>query len=98
MDILHYFALDQLFRERRKVRQKVYVVADLMGTRREGKILREKGGRWLVEFFPAEVDGVVVQTARRYLSLREFEIHPVDQQKFQEYIQTLQDIYTGTDA
>lgn len=98
MDILHYFALDQLFRERRKLRQKVYVVADVMGTPREGKILRERNGRWLIEFFPTEINGLVARTARRYLSIREFEIHPVDQQQFQEYIKALQDIYSGPDS
>lgn len=98
MDILHYFALDQLYRERRRLRQKVYVVADFGGVRREGKIIKERDGRWLIEFFPLETDaGVIQRTARRYLSLREFEVHPVDQQQFDEYIQTLYDIYSGNE-
>lgn len=97
MDILHYFALDQLYRERRRLRQKVYVVAELGGMRREGKIIKERDGRWLIEFFPLELDGVVERTARRYLSLRDFEVHPVDQQQFDEYIKTLHDIYSGNE-
>jgi hypothetical protein len=97
MDILHYFALDQLYRERRRLRQKVYVVAELRGVRREGKIIKERDGRWLIEFFPEETDGVIERTARRYLSVREFEVHPVDQQQFDDYIQTLHDIYSGSE-
>lgn len=97
MDILHFFALDQLYRERRRLRQKVYVIAELGGTRREGKILKERDGRWLIEFFPLETDGIVARTSRHYLSIREFEVHPVDQQQFEDYIRTLNDIYSGSD-
>jgi len=97
MDILHFFALDQLYRERRRLRQKVYVVAELGGTHREGKIIKERDGRWLIEFFPLESDGVVERTSRKYLSLREFEVHPIDQQQFDEYIQALYDIYSGNE-
>lgn len=93
MDILHYFALDQLYRERRRLRQKVYVVAEIDGVRREGKIIKERDGRWLIEFFPQETNGLVECTARRYLSVRDFEVHPVDQQQFDEYIRTLHDYY-----
>ncbi|GEM_PF-2395151 len=97
MDILHFFALDQLYRERRRLRQKVYVVAEFGGTRREGKIIKERDGRWLIEFFPQEADGVVERTSRKYLSLREFEVHPVDQQQFDNYIQALYDTYSGNE-
>ena len=97
MDIINYFALDQLLRERRRCRQKVYVVADLNGTRREGKILRERDGRWLIEFFPVEVAGLVERSVRRYLSLRDFEIHPVDKKQFQEHVDTLYEAYSDLD-
>jgi hypothetical protein len=97
MDIIHYFALDQLVRERRRNRRKVYVIADMNGTRREGKIIREREGRWLVEFFPVELDGLVERTMRCYLSLREFEIHPVDKTQFQEHVDALFDAYSDLD-
>lgn len=94
MDIIHYFALDQLVRERRQLRQKVYVVADLNGTRREGKIIKERDGRWLIEFYPVDVDGLTERTTRRYMSLRDFEVHPVDKQIFEEHVNALYDAYS----
>jgi hypothetical protein len=97
MDIIHYFALDQLVRERRRYRKKVYVVADVNGARREGKIIREREGRWLIEFYPVEVDGLTERTTRRYLSLRDFEIHPVDKTQFQEHVDALYDAYSDLD-
>lgn len=97
MDIIHYFALDQLVRERRRSRQKVYVVAELDGARREGKIIRERDGRWLVEFFADEFDGQLARTTRRYLSLRDFEIHPVDKKQFQDHVEALYDAYSDLD-
>ena len=94
MDIIHYFALDQLVRERRQFRQKVYVVAELNGIRREGKIIREREGRWLIEFYPVDVDGLTERTTRRYMSLRDFEVHPVDKQVFEEHVNALYDAYS----
>ena len=75
----------------------MYVVAELNGTHREGKILREREGRWLIEFFPVEVDGLVERTTRRYLSLRDFEVHPVDKTQFQEHVDALYEAYSDLD-
>lgn len=93
MDIIHYFALDQLVRERRQFRQKVYVMAELNGIQREGKIIKEREGRWLIEFFAVDVDGLTARTTRCYMSLHDFEVHPVDKQIFEDHVNALYDAY-----
>jgi hypothetical protein len=93
MDIIDYFALERLYRERRRQRQKVYITAVVGGLMREGKILKEDEGRWLVEFYPYEDGETLLRGGRRYLSIRDFEIHPVDQQEFQEYLDALYSEY-----
>lgn len=94
MDIIDYFALERLYRERRKVRQKVYVMAELGGLQREGKIIKEQDGRWLIEFFPYEAPDRLEPGGRMYMGIRDFEIHPVDRQIFDEYVQALYDEYS----
>ena len=93
MDIIDYFALERMYRERRRLRQKVYVIADLGGLQREGKIIKEQDGRWLIEFFPYEAGETLVPGGRLYMSIRDFEIHPVDRQVFEEYLSALYDEY-----
>lgn len=93
MDIINYFALERLVRERRKVRQKVYVIAEINGLNREGKIIKEYEGRWLVEFFPYEEGDTLERGGRAYMSIRDFDIHPVDRQQFEEYLEALYDEY-----
>lgn len=97
MDIIQYFALEQMVRERRRRRQKVFVTAEIDGAQREGKIIREKEGRWLIEFFAGEVNGRFNSTLRRYLGLREFSIHPIDYQQFQQHIEAIYDSYNDLD-
>lgn len=93
MDIIDYFALERLVRERRRVRQKVYIVAEINGLKREGKIIRENEGRWLIEFYPYEEGDVLERGGRLYMSIRDFDIHPVDRQQFEEYLEALYDDY-----
>jgi hypothetical protein len=93
MDIIDYFALERLYRERRKQRKKVYVVAAVAGLQREGKIIKEIDGRWLIEFLPYDDGAVLENGGRIYMSIREFEIHPVDRQQFEEFLRVLMDEY-----
>jgi hypothetical protein len=93
MDIIDYFALERLYRERRRVRKKVYVVAEIAGVKREGKIIKENEGRWLIEFYPYEDNDILMRGGRMYMSIREFDIHPVDRQEFEEYLQALYEEY-----
>lgn len=93
MDIIDYFALERLYRERRRHRQKVFVVAELGGLHREGKIIKENDGRWLIEFYPYEDPATMEPGGRLYMGIREFDIHPVDQQQFQEYLDALHEEY-----
>jgi hypothetical protein len=93
VDIIDYFALERLYRERRRQRQKVYVVAEIAGLQREGKIIKEIDGRWLIEFLPYEDGEVMENGGRIYMSIRDFEIHPVDRQHFEEYWRALMDEY-----
>ncbi len=93
MDIIDYFALERLYRERRKQRKKVYVVAQVGGLQREGKIIKEHEGRWLIEFFPYEQGEVLENGGRMYLNIRDFDIHPVDQQEFDEHLRALYEEY-----
>ncbi|MBC8098291.1 MAG: hypothetical protein H7Y11_02510 [Armatimonadetes bacterium] len=94
MDIIDYFALERMYRERRKVRQKVYIVTTLGGLQREGKIIKEQDGRWLIEFLPYDQGKVLVPGGRLYMSIREFDIHPVDRQVFDVYLAALYDEYS----
>jgi hypothetical protein len=93
MDIIDYFALERMYRERRKMRQKVYIVAEVGGIQREGKIIKEQDGRWLIEFFPYEEHDRLEPGGRLYMSIRDFDIHPVDRQVFEEYLSVLYDEY-----
>lgn len=93
MDIIDYFALERLVRERRKHRQKVYVVAEVGGLKREGKIIKENEGLWLVDLYPYEEGDTRERGGRVYMSIRDFEIHPVDRQQFEEYLEALYDEY-----
>lgn len=93
MDIIDYFALERMYRERRRQRKKVYVIAEVGGLMREGKILKENEGRWLVEFYPYEEGMIKLRGGRRYLSIRDFNIHPVDQQFFEKYLEDLYEEY-----
>ena len=89
MDIIDYFALERLYLDRRRRRQKVYVVAQIDGIPREGKILKENEGRWLIEFYPYEDAEHFVSGERIYLTIREFEIHPVDKQIFEQHLEAI---------
>jgi hypothetical protein len=93
MDIIDYFALERMYRERRKVRQKVYIIAELGGIQREGKIIKENEGRWLIEFYPYEDSDRFERGGRLYMSIRDFDIHPIDRQIFQQYIDALYNEY-----
>lgn len=93
MDIIDYFALERMYRERRKIRQKVYVIAEVGGLQREGKIIKEIDGRWLIEFFPYEENDHLESGGRAYMSIRDFDIHPVDRQIFEEYLSALYEEY-----
>lgn len=93
MDIIEYFALERMVSQRRKLRQKVYIIADINGLKREGKIIRENEGRWLIEFFPYEEGDILERGGRLYMSIRDFDIHPVDQQQFEEFLQAFYDDY-----
>jgi hypothetical protein len=90
MDIIDYFALERLYIERRRRRKKVYVTAIVEGFQREGKILKENEGRWLIEFLPYEDDEHFMSGVRLYMTIRDFEIHPIDKQIFEQH---LKDIY-----
>lgn len=93
MEIIDYFALERMYRERRKMRQKVYIVAEIGGLQREGKIIKEQDGRWLIEFLPYEERDRLEPGGRLYMSIRDFDIHPVDRQIFEEYLIVLYDEY-----
>lgn len=89
MDIIDHFALERLYRERRRLRQKVYVVAQMGGLQREGKIIKESEGRWLIELYPYDDGNLRENGGRVYMSIRDFEIHPVDRQEFEVYLENL---------
>jgi hypothetical protein len=89
MDIIDYFALERLVRDRRRQRQRVYVIAEINGLKREGKIIKEHQGLWLIDFYPYEQGEIRERGGRAYMSIREFEIHPVDHQQFAEYLEAL---------
>lgn len=94
MDIINYFALSRLYHYRRKQRKKVYVVAELGGLQREGKIIKENEEYlWLIEFYPYDDGHVMEKGGRVYMSIREFDIHPVDQQEFEDHLRALYDEY-----
>jgi hypothetical protein len=93
MDIIDYFALERMYRERRKVRQKIYVIAELGGLQREGKIIKEHEGRWLIEFYPYEDGDHLERGGRVYMSIRDFDIHPIDRQVFEQYVEVLYNEY-----
>lgn len=93
MDIIDYFALERMYRERRKVRQKVYIVAEVGGLQREGKIIKEAEGRWLIEFYPYENGERFERGGRLYMSIRDFDIHPIDRQIFEQYVEALYNEY-----
>ncbi len=98
MDIIDYFALERMYRERRKLRKKVYVIAEIGGLRREGKIIKEAEGRWLIDFYPYEDEKGerMERGGRMYLNIREFDIHPIDRQEFDIYVEALYDEYGYT--
>ncbi len=89
MDIIDYFALERLYLERRRRRQKVHVVAQIDGFPREGKLLKEHEGRWLIDFYPYEDEERFIPGERIYLTIREFEIHPIDQQIFNQHLEAI---------
>lgn len=93
MNIVHYIALDQLVRDRRRGQRKVYVIADVNGAQREEKFIRKRDGRCLIEFFPVEFEGPVARSTRRYLSLHEFDIET----KLLDYVDAFYDAYSDLD-